>query len=284
MNKTVLVICPHADDAAAFCGGQVIHFANEGWRVVMVRVTNDQTDSIGLSPAETIRVNTEQMYQAARILGVSEIAELGYVTDCLGDVSRVELRERFIRLFRQHRPYAVLSFDPYAQYEPNLDHVVVSQAVEEAYWTATFDKHHPEHLAQGWQPHSVCERWYFARQLPAITCAVDISGVIEQRIDALAAHVEMMRNTLNQLKLQLATWGRRVPLLDAAVESGDLRDMLSVWVKSRARHWGQQYGLDYAEVYRVERFGGLEAFCQRESVPLPGLESLPMHNRPWFEV
>ena len=41
MPRTVLVICPHADDAVAFCGGQVMRFAEEGWRVVLVRVTND---------------------------------------------------------------------------------------------------------------------------------------------------------------------------------------------------------------------------------------------------
>lgn len=282
-NSTVLVICPHADDTAAFCAGQVIRFADEGWHVVMVRVTNDETDSIGLSREETIRINTEQMHLAAKILGIHEIVELGYVTDCLGDVSRVALREKFIRLFRQYRPYAVLSFDPYAQYEPNLDHVVVSQAVEEAYWTATFDKHHPEHLAEGLMPHSVCERWYFARQLPAINCVVDITGQIERAIDALSAHVEMMRNTLNQQRLQLATWGRRVPLLDAAIESGNLRPMLTEWVRRKARRWGEQYGCQFAEVYRVDRFGGMEAFFQHQSVPLPGLEDVPMHNRAWFE-
>lgn len=284
VQRTVLVIAPHADDAAAFCGGQVIHFVNEGWRVVMARVTNDETDSVGLSREDTIRINTEQMHVAARILGIHEIVELGYVTDCLGDISRVELREKFIRLFRQYRPYAVMSFDPYARYEPNLDHVVVSQAVEEAYWTATFDKHHLEHLAEGLQPHSVCERWYFARQLSEVNCAIDISAVIEQRIDALSAHVEMMRNTFNQLKLQAKTWGRRLPLLDEAIESGNLRPMMSVWLKQRASRWGAQYGMDYAEVYRVDRFGGAEALFQRESEPLPGMESFPMHNRSFFET
>src|SRR5689334_13638593 len=92
-SRIVLVMCPHADDAAAFCGGQVIKFAGEGWHVVMVRVTNDETDSIGLSRDETIRINTEELHAAARIMGIQEIVELGYVTDCLGDVSRVELRE-----------------------------------------------------------------------------------------------------------------------------------------------------------------------------------------------
>lgn len=281
--KTVLVIAPHADDPAAFCGGQVIHFADEGWRVIMVRVTNDETDSIGLSREETIRRNTEQMHAAAKILGISEIVELGYVTDTLGDVSRVALREKFIRLIRQYRPYAVMSFDPYAQYEPNLDHTVTAQAVEEAYWAATFDKHHPEHLAEGLQPHSVCERWYFARQLPQITCAIDISSVIERRIEALAAHVEMMKNTLNQSRLQLATWGRRFPALDDAIDTNNLRPFLGMWLRYEGAQTGAKHGLAYAEEYRVTRFGGAEALFQSETIPLSGMEDTPMHNRPWFQ-
>jgi LmbE family N-acetylglucosaminyl deacetylase len=291
VHGTVLVICPHADDGALFCGGLIIRFSQAGWRVILVRVTDDRTDAINLSYDDTIRINTEQFNDAARILS-AETVELDYVTDCLGDVSRVELRERFIRLFRQYRPYAVVSFDPYAQYEPNLDHVVVSQAVEEAYWTATFDKHHPEHLNEGLAPHSVCERWYYARQLPKINCVVDIADVIETKIAAAAANVEMIRNTLNQTRLQLQTAGRAVALLDQAIETGEVEPILQLWLEGRGRQWGSQYGLDYAEVYRVERFGGWEEFIQRESLPITGVEppvdfsqplSLSRYGARWVE-
>ena len=279
MLQTVLVICPHADDGAIFCGGQIIRFVRAGWQVVLVRVTDDRTDALALSEEDAIRINTEQFHAAASLLGASSVVELGYVTDCLGDVSRVELRERFIRLFRQYRPYAVLSFDPYAQYEPNLDHVVVAQAVEEAYWTATFDKHHPEHLRDGLLPHSVCERWYYARQLPKINCVVNISAVLDQKIAAVAAHGEMIRNTLNQSRLQLRTWGRFVPALDDAIDSGSVEAYVRLWFERRARFWGEKYGVPYAEVYRVERFGAWEDFFQRESLPIPGLEAEPAGGR-----
>jgi LmbE family N-acetylglucosaminyl deacetylase len=272
MAPTVLVICPHADDGALFCGGQIAKFADAGWHVVLVRVTDDRTDSIGLSYDETIRVNTEQLHDAARIMGVRDVVELGYATDCLGDVSRVELRERFIRLLRQYRPYAVMSFDPYAQYEPNLDHIVTAQAVEEAYWTATFDKHHPEHLAVGLEPHSVCERWYYARQLPRINCVVDIADTLGRKVAAASAHVEMIRNTLNQSRLQLRTQGRYVPALDTAIHTGDVEPYVRDWLGRRAATWGEKYGVSYAEVYRVDRFGAWEERFQRDSLPLAGSE------------
>lgn len=270
MSGTVLVICPHADDGALFCGGLIAKFANAGWRVLLVRVTDDRTDSIGLSYQETIEINAAQFKAAAKILGAQTL-DLGYKTDCLGDVSRVELRERFIRLFRQYRPYAVLSFDPYAQYEPNLDHVVVSQAVEEAYWTATFDKHHPEHIREGLAPHSVCERWYFARQLPRINCVVDIADMLDRKIAAAAAHVEMIRNTLNQMRLQLYTAGRFYPPLDEAVDSGNVEAYVRLWLERRGRHWGEAYGLQYAEVYRVDRYGAWEDVFQQETHPIEGV-------------
>jgi len=60
--------------------------------------------------------------------------------------------------------------------------------------------------------------------------------------------------------------------------------MLSAWLIGRASEWGRQYGMEYAEVYRVDRVCGLEAVVQRESIPLVGMEHEPMHNRAWFEV
>jgi LmbE family N-acetylglucosaminyl deacetylase len=190
--NTAMIVSPHADDAAAFCGATLAKFADLGWKVVLVRVTDDSKDSLGLSVEDTIRANTEQLHSAAAILGISEIIELGYETDCLGDVSRVELRERFVYLIRKHKPYAVFTFDPDGLYENNLDHVVVAEAVDEAFWVSCFDKHHPEHFEGGLEPFSVCERWYFARQLPEATHAEDVSRYLGLKVDALCAHKTMM--------------------------------------------------------------------------------------------
>ncbi|GAB4482216.1 MAG: hypothetical protein Kow0088_25030 [Anaerolineales bacterium] len=43
---TALVISPHADDAAAFCGATLAKLAAQGWKIVLVRVTNDSKDSV----------------------------------------------------------------------------------------------------------------------------------------------------------------------------------------------------------------------------------------------
>jgi len=69
--KTAMIFSPHADDAAAFCGGTLAKRAAEGWNVILVRVTDDSRDSVGLTVEETIKRNREEMHTAATIMGVS---------------------------------------------------------------------------------------------------------------------------------------------------------------------------------------------------------------------
>ena len=107
--KTAMIISPHADDAAAFCGGTLAKFANEGWKVTLVRVTDDCKDSVGLTIEETTARNKEELHKAAGILGVSEIVEVGFETDTLADIPLGKLRERIVYLFRKYRPYAVFT-------------------------------------------------------------------------------------------------------------------------------------------------------------------------------
>jgi len=274
---TALVISPHADDAAAFCGATLAKLARQGWKVVLVRVTDDAKDSVGFSVEETVRTNTREMHRAAEILGISEIVELGYPTDCLGDVSKVELRERFVYMYRKYRPYAVFTFDPEGRYENNLDHITVAQTADEAFWVSCFDKHHPEHFEQGLEPFSVCERWYFGRDLPTVTHAEDVTETLAVKVEALCAHRAMMQNTFNQYRLQLKTWGRRMPWLDQSIE-GDLRPLLALAMQMQANAVAEQFELGpgrMGEAFRLERFGAFEELFQALSEPLLGAVEAP---------
>ncbi len=276
---TAMVISPHADDAAAFCGATLAKFADEGWHVILVRVTDDRKDSIGLTIEETIAQNTKELHDAAAILGVQEIVELGFETDVLADVPLGQLRERFVYLFRKHKPYAVFSFDPFGLYENNQDHIRVAQAVDEAFWVSCFDKHYPEHFAEGLEPFSVCERWYFARQLSKVTHYEEVAKTMERKINALCAHREMMRNTINQSQLQVKTWGKQVRWLRDSIE-GDMKPLIGLFLQEQAKELAQAAGWDtevcLAEAFRLERFGGLEPLFQMMAEPLEHAESGPV--------
>jgi LmbE family N-acetylglucosaminyl deacetylase len=273
---TALIFSPHADDAAAFCGGTLAKLADEGWKVVIVRVTDDRRDSVGMDVTETIKRNKEELLEAAAILGVSEIVDLGYETDCLADVSLVALRERAVYMLRKYRPYAVFTFDSYGLWEDNMDHVQVARAVEEAFWVSAFDLHYPEHFEEGLAPFCVCEKWRFARELPRTTYVEDITDYIDKKIDAFAAHKTMFRNMLNRYMLQLETWGRRVPLLEKSMD--DPRGLLDAFLREQAKEAARENGLDedrLAEPFRLERFGDLEGMFQMFGEPAPGAQQPP---------
>ena len=86
-ERAILVVIAHADDLTLFVGGTVARWAEAGWRVMVVRVTDDRWDSVGLDEDATVLANRLEFETAAGILGVSAIVELGYPTDVLGDQS-----------------------------------------------------------------------------------------------------------------------------------------------------------------------------------------------------
>ena len=262
-GRTVLLLVAHADEPALFLGGTILRWADAGWRVVCVRVTDDRWDSVGLTQTETMARNAREFRAAARALGIAEIVELGYCTDTLGDASEVTLRGHFIRLVRQFKPYALVSFDPYAMFgEDNQDHVKVAAAADEAFWTSQFDLHHPEHLAEGLTPHGAFERWYFGRKVMDVTDVIDIEAVLERKIEAALLHETMLRNIVNQIRLQAATGGWDIPMLDDIAAGGPLRPFVEMFLQSGAKQAGQTHGLAAAEEFRVVRFGGMTGLLE----------------------
>ncbi len=263
-GRVVLVVVAHADDLALFLGGTVAMWSAAGWRVVVVRVTDDRWDSVGSSEADTIASNRSEFEEAASILGVAELVELGLPTDVLADSSEVALRERLIHAVRTHRPYALVGFDPYSMFaEDNQDHIRVAAATDEAFWTSQFDLHHPEHQAEGLTPHGCFERWYFGRRVVEITDVVDISGALDRKVDAACTHRTMLRNFAHQLRLQADTGGWDLPVADDVVASGDVRPLVEPLLRAAAARVGASHGVGAAEEFRVVRFGGLGEVLER---------------------
>lgn len=263
-GRAILLVVAHADDVALFLGGTVAAWADAGWRVVVVRVTDDRWDSVGSTPQATIAANTAELHDAARILGVDEIVELGHPTDVLGDMSEVALRAEIIREVRRVRPYALVTFDPFSRFgEDNQDHVKVAAATDEAFWTSQFDLHHPEHLSEGLRPHGCFERWYLGRSVIEVTHVVDITTTLRRKIAAALCHDTMLRNQVNQWRLQADTGGWDVPVLDEIAAGGPLAPLWEPLLTASAGRVGALYGLGAAEEFRMVRFGGLEPLLDR---------------------
>jgi LmbE family N-acetylglucosaminyl deacetylase len=251
-GRVLLVIVAHADDPAIFAGGVLRLFVQAGWLVHALRVTDDRWDSVGWGEDETIARNAAEFRAAAATLGLAGVEDLGWQTDVLGDASRVALRERLIHAIRQLKPYALMGFDPNSLlYEDNLDHKVLAEAMDEPFWTAMFDKHHPEHFAERLAPHGCVERWYFGRSVAAVTHVFDTTDVIETQMQAVTCHATPIANMAAQYAQQAATAGYLQQETDKALAdpAAALCDRLRAGASAR----GQHFGLAAAEYLRLHR-------------------------------
>jgi len=251
-GRMLLLVVAHADDPAFFIGGVVAMWADAGWSVHCLRVTDDAKDSVALDPAETVARNAVEFRAAAARLGIAATEDLGWPTDCLGDASRVALRERIIHAIRRLRPYGLVTFDPDSMFhEDNLDHKVLAEAVDEAFWCAQFDKHHPEHLAEGLGLHGVYERWYFGRSVVGVTHVFDVEGTLGRQVEAILAHPTMLANILRQHRLQARTAQADSATLDAA--AADPAPLVAAMMARAGARKGAPYGVAFAETLRLSR-------------------------------
>jgi LmbE family N-acetylglucosaminyl deacetylase len=249
-GRKLLLVVAHADDPAFFVGGASLLWAKAGWYIICLRVTDDRWDSVGIDENDTVQRNAAEFREAAAALGFAEVHDLYWQTDVLGDASRVGLRERIIHSIRRFRPFGLVSFDPFSMFfEDNLDHKVVAEAVDEAFWTAKFDKHHPEHFREGLSPHACVERWYFGRMVVSVTHVFDTVTVLEQQLKAILCHRTMLANISHQMLLESAALGCPSPLVERAV-SGDYRPLFETLLVEAAALRGAPFGLMAAETLR----------------------------------
>lgn len=254
-SKVALVAIAHADDLLLFCGATVLRLIASGWDVHVIRVTDDRWDSWGISAKETIARNLNEFSEAMNLIGVKSVCDLGYPTDVLGDNSEVSLREQFIDLIRNIKPYLVMTFDPDSYlYEDNEDHKLVARSMAEASWTAGFDKH-PGASGQVNSPHLPIEKWYFGREVAEVTHYQNMEPFIDQLIAAIATHKTMLHNMASQLRLQANFLGYSLDRLFTLVEESP-KEFAKMIINDKKRE--ELRIVDSRKLFRViEEFGDL---------------------------
>src|SRR5207253_2136291 len=241
-GKVLLAVQAHSDDIPLSAAGTVAKLVKEGYTGYLVRATNDDMgDAPGLGTAGSIGDhvlgNERDNAEVARILGLKKVFDLNYGNHRMGDVPLNELICRLIFLIRLLKVDTVVCWDPWAHDEENPDHVAIARGMEAACWMAGRPHDYPEQLAAaGLVPHAVQEKYYYARR-PEITRIVDVSGVLDQMIDANRANrAKGPAGTHgSQLKAQLAKNGKKLPLLgdnDVAADRNYIREF--ILARSRA--------------------------------------------------
>ena len=248
-GKVLAAIQPHCDDIPLFAAGTVAKLLEEGYTGHLIRTTNDDSAGAG-TPGVVVPANEKDNAEVARALGLKSVFNLNYPNHQMDGTSRPELRERLIFLFRLLRVDTVVSYDPWGHYEENPDHYVTAACVEAAAWMAAGDKDYPEHFAAGLKPHGVREKYYFARFEQTVNRVVDITGVVEKKIDANLVTVTQGPAGRNgeRLRRALAEKGQMLPLLGSDDRTAN-REYIRQFVLAHDAEVGAKYGLKYAEQF-----------------------------------
>jgi LmbE family N-acetylglucosaminyl deacetylase len=267
-GKVLALITPHLDDGPFFAGGTIAKLVREGYTGYFIRTSNDEKDSFDLTMGETVLANERDSAEFLRTTGLKQMFDLGYRNHRMDDVARTEMRARLIFLFRLLKVDTVFSYDPWGHYEENPDHYVSAQAVEAACWMSAGHLDMPEHFAVGLKPHSVSEKYYFARGPQLVNRVVDIGPEVQAKLAGLRACRTMMTHMIKDLNAELAEQKRRLPALTGD-ENTAIIEFTKLRVETHDRAIGRKYGLDYAEEFHY--IGPDQAFAEyisRNAVPL----------------
>ncbi|PYU94442.1 MAG: hypothetical protein DMG08_07690, partial [Acidobacteria bacterium] len=203
------------------------------------------------------------------------VFNLNYNNHKMGDVSLNELICRLILLIRALKVDTVVCWDPWAHDEENPDHHMIARGVEAACWMAGRDHDYPEQFAAGLQPYEVRDKYYFARR-PEITRVVDISAVVDKKVEANRANQAKGPGGHHgsQLRAELAKKNQRLPLLGDDDATAD-RNYIKEFLLGRNRELGRQYGVEYAEAFHYVAPGAsgasgprTEEYIRQHVVPL----------------
>ena len=248
-GKVLAAIQPHADDLPIFAGGLVLKLLQEGYTGYLIRITNDDHTGPG-TVGEGVLANERDNFAVTKAFGLKKAYDLYYRNHMLDAVSPLELRLRLIFLFRLLKVDTVICYDPWGHYEENPDHYATASAVEAACWMAGMAKDYPEHLDAGLSPHSVSEKYYFARGPQYVNRVVDIADHIDRKvaINILNAAQGPAGQSGAQLRRRLADQGMRLPLLGHDDETAN-REYTRQFVLDRDAETGKRFGLAYAEPY-----------------------------------
>jgi LmbE family N-acetylglucosaminyl deacetylase len=275
-GKVLLAVQAHSDDIPIFAAGTTAKLVQEGYTGYLVRATNDDMgDAPGLGTPGTVGQNVlgneRDNDEVARTLGLKRVFNLNYGNHRMGDVSQNELHCRLIFLIRLLKVDNVICWDPWAHDEENPDHYATARGVEAACWMAGRDHDYPEQFAAGLKPHTVQEKYYFARR-PEITRVVDISGVVDKKVDANRANQAKGPGGRHgsRLRAELAKKNQRLPVLGDDDAMAD-RNYIKEFLLARNRELGRNYGFEYAEAFHHIGPGTsrvIEDYIREHAVPL----------------
>ncbi len=192
----VLAVYAHPDDAEISAGGTMAAWAAAGREVHLLVLTNGDRGSSDptISRAELAATRLTETEEAAAIMGLAGARVLSTHDGEL--VNTPEIREAVVRRIREVRAETVLTVDPTAvffenRYYNHSDHRTAGWIALDSAFPGSGNPHFfSEHLGEGLEVQDVYDVWLGWTSEPNHT--QDISGHLQTKVDALAAHASQL--------------------------------------------------------------------------------------------
>lgn len=206
MTRRILFLLAHPDDETFGPGGTIAKYSSEGAGVYLATATTGQAGMIG-DPPVTDRehlgeVRAAELLCAARVLGIGDVAFLGFMDGQLAQTPRPRLVETAVERIRRVRPHVLVGFGP-GGVSGHPDHVVMSEVALEAFDAAADPLRFPPGPPEGpapWAPYKLYQFEIAQEILDAwnaplagvprerLTAFVDVSGFVVRKVEAFSCH------------------------------------------------------------------------------------------------
>lgn len=205
MERVVMVVAPHQDDAEIGMGGTIASLRNEGIRVVVIDLSDGEPTPYG-SP----EIRAAETKLASQALNVEERELLGLTNREIFD--SVESRKLLATRIRKYRPQII--FAPYWS-DAHPDHTQASALVDAARFYAKFVKTDLPH--EPW--HTPTQFYFFSTHMKvrvAPSFVYDISAFLDAKMSAIKAFksqfIDHAKNAerLPEIETEARYWGHQI--------------------------------------------------------------------------
>ena len=198
--KIVLGVAAHPDDLDFGMSGTIAKWTADGAEAYYLVLTDGSKGSAdkGISSSELVETRRKEQKADAEILGVRDVFFLDYEDGAL--MCDLNVKKDIARVIRQTKPDVILTFDPTMIYSSQRgiinhpDHRAAGQATLDACFPLARDHlTFPEFLDSGLEPHVT--HTVLLMNFDRANYYEDISGSIDKKMKALAAHKSQMLDT-----------------------------------------------------------------------------------------
>ena len=182
----LLAVFAHPDDETLGAGSTLARYAAEGVAVHLVTATRGErgwqgkpADNPGMDALGELR--TRELYDAAHVLGIRDVAFLDYVDGDLDRADPAEATGKIVSHLRRVQPHVVLTFGPEGVYG-HPDHIAISQLTTAAIVCAADAGYgDPSELP----PHRVAKLYYMVESKRDVEVFVPLLGEIVFPVDGV---------------------------------------------------------------------------------------------------